>query len=410
MKLAKYLPEFGYTPVVLAADNPRKTDSDPVLLEQIPPCVRVFRVPVADPFAGVASLYKTFKNHERGNRGSRERKNTGESFGTRLKRFFSFPDPQFRFLRPALSAFFRIPDVYRLTAVINTAPPYTGHMLGARLSRITRLPLVLDYRDAWTYNPFGGAPTAFHAVGWRLAEQRVLSAASAVVTVTDTMADDYRRRFRLDAPVITIPNGYDEDDFEGVVPERRGKFTVVYAGTFYAGRDPFTFLDGVRLAIASGVFGADDIEIRFIGAASDDVLAAVKASGLPVVMRTCVPHRDAVSEIVSAHASLLIIGDGPAMGTTLTGKIFEYLRAGRPVIAMVPPGGEAARLIVETDGGYVVSPDDADGVAAVLTELYGRYKQGELNEPGTPNSVLKRYDRREIARAYAELLDSLIGD
>lgn len=409
LKLAKYLPEFGYAPVVLAADDPRYAD-DPALLEQVPPCVRVYRVPVSDPFAGLAGLYKKFKSRETENRGSYEKADTRESFGARLRRVFSFPDPQFHFFRPALSAFFRIPDTYRLQAVISTAPPYTSHVLGVRLSKITRLPLVLDYRDAWTYNPFGGPPTPLHAFGWRLAERRVLSAASAVVTVTDAMADDYRLRFRLDAPVYTIPNGYDEDDFEGVVAERRDRFTVVYAGKFYGGRDPFTFLEGVRWAIGSGAFGTDDIEIRFVGVVPDDIRAVVEASGLPVVIRNHVPHREAVSEIVSAHASLLIIGEGPAMGTTLTGKIFEYLRAGRPVIAMVPPDGAAARLVRETGGGYVIPPDDADGVAAVLTELYRRYRRGELDEPGIPSPALKRYSRREIAGEFAGLLDSLIGN
>jgi len=410
LKLAKYLPEFGYTPVVLAADDPRRADRDPALLEQIPPCVRVYRVPVADPFAKLAGAYKTFRSRKWGANVGREVKGVRESFGARLRRAFSFPDPQFHFRRPALSAFFRIPDVYRLRAIISTAPPYTSHSLGARLSRITRLPLVLDYRDAWTYNPFGGAPTLFHAAGWRLAEQRVLSAASAVVTVTDAMADDYRRRFRSEAPVFTIPNGYDEADFDGVVPERRGKFTVVYAGKLYEGRDPATFLEGVRRGIASGAFGAGDIEIRFVGAAPDGATAAVKASGLPVVTRNNVSHREAVSEIISAHASLLIIGGGPAMGTTLTGKIFEYLRAGRPIIAMVPPDGAAARLIAETEGGYVIRPDDADGAAAVLTELYDKYRRRELDEPKTPSPALKRYDRREVAGAFAGLLDSLISD
>jgi glycosyltransferase involved in cell wall biosynthesis len=370
----------------------------------------VYRVAVSDPFAGPASAYKIFRNREAENRGSYENTDVRESFGARLRRIFSFPDPQFHFFRQALTGFFRIPDTYRLRAVISTAPPYTSHVLGVRLSEITRSPLVLDYRDAWTYNPFGGPPTPFHAFGWRLAEQRVLSAASAVVAVTDAMADDYRLRFRLDAPVHTIPNGYDEDDFEGVVPERRDKFTVVYAGKFYGGRDPFAFLEGVRRAIASGAFGTDDIEIRFIGVVPDDIRAAVEASGLPVVVRNHVPHREAVSEIVSAHASLLIIGGGPATGTTLTGKIFEYLRAGRPVIAMVPQDGAAARLVRETGGGYVVRPDDADGIAAVLTELYGRYSRGELEEPGTPSPALKRYSRREIAGEFAALLDSLIGD
>ena len=216
--------------------------------------------------------------------------------------------------------------------------------------------------------------------------------------MTDAMAEDYRRRFRPKAPIYAIPNGFDEDDFTNIASESRGRFTVVYAGKFYEGRDPYVFVEGVRRALAAGAFGADDIEIRFIGVVPEDIRAGVTATGLPITIRGHVTHREA------------IIGEGPAMETTLTGKIFEYIRAGRPVIALVPPTGVAAKLIGELDAGYVVRPADAGGVAAALTDLYGRYRRGELERPKAPHPGLEQYTRREIARRYAGLLDSLIDE
>jgi glycosyltransferase involved in cell wall biosynthesis len=407
LKLAKYLPEFGYVPTVLAADDERYTNRDPYLLEQIPPDVTVYRLPVRDPFEWPANLYRAFSRAKSERPKERRATAVKESFGARLRRVGSFPDPFFPFYKAALKVFFRITKRYNIKAIISTAPPYTDHIVGYRLARITGLPLVLDYRDAWTYNPFGGPPTFLHAAGWRIMEQKVLSSASAVLTVTDTMADDYRRRFRIDVPVYVVPNGFDEDDFASVVEIPRDRFTVVYAGKFYEGREPYVFLEGVRRAISAGDVGPEDIEIRFLGAIPDDIKTSLLTVGLPVIVKGHVTHREAISEIVSAHANLLVIGEGPGMGTTLTGKLFEYLRAGRPIIALVPPAGEAAKIIREMDAGFVVSPSDVQGAADLLSRLYARYRRGELVRRETLYAGLERYDRRNIAGRFAEILDSL---
>lgn len=407
LKLAKYLPEFGYVPTVLAADDERYTNRDPYLTEQIPPDVTVYRLPVADPFGWPANLYKTFGHNRDGQSKEQRAATIKESLGARLRRVGSFPDPFFPFYKAALKGFFRIKKPYNIKAIVSTAPPYTDHIVGSRLARITGLPLVLDYRDAWTYNPFGGPPTFLHAAGWRIIEQRVLSSASAVVTVTDAMADDYRRRFRIDAPVYTVPNGYDEDDFTDVAEIPRDRFTIVYAGKFYEGREPYVFLEGVRKAMSAGDLGAEDIEIRFLGAIPDDIKTSLVSYGLPVVVKGHVTHGEAISEIVSAHANLLVIGEGSGMGTTLTGKLFEYLRAGRPIIALIPPAGEAAKIIREMDAGCVVSPSDVQGIADSLSGLYARYRRGELERRETPYPGLERYERRNIAGRFAGILDSV---
>jgi glycosyltransferase involved in cell wall biosynthesis len=407
LKLAKYLPEFGYVPTVLAADDERYTNRDSYLMEQIPPDVTVYRLPVADPFGRPANLYKTFRRNKDGQSKGQRAAAVKESLGARLRRVGSFPDPFFPFYKAALKRFFRIKKRYNIKAIISTAPPYTDHIVGSRLARITGLPLVLDYRDAWTYNPFGGPPTFLHAAGWRIMEQRVLSSASAVLTVTDAMADDYRRRFRIDVPVYAVPNGYDEGDFTDVVEMPRDRFTIIYAGKFYEGREPYVFLEGVRRAISAGDLSAGDIEIRFLGAIPGDIKTSLLSSGLPVVVKGHVTHREAISEIVSAHANLLVIGEGPGMGTTLTGKLFEYLRAGRPIIALIPPTGEAAKIIKEMDAGYVASPSDVQGTADSLSGLYARYRRGELKRRETFYPGLERFDRRNIAGRFAGVLDSL---
>lgn len=406
-KLAKYLPEFGYVPTVLSAYDPRYV-GDPGLLEELPKVAKVYRVQADDPFARVANLYKRFRGRLK-TRGRLTADSTREPAATRLRRIASFPDPFSSFYRAAVAAFYRIPARYKFRAIISTAPPYTVHLVGRRLANASRLPLILDYRDAWTRNPFLRPPTPLHAAGWRFFERRVLSAASAVVTVTDEIRADYRLFFRPKAPVYTIPNGYDEDDFTDVVPEYRDRFTITYTGKLYEGRNPFVFLEAVRRAISNGVFSADDIAVRFIGEVPARARAALRNSGLPVSVRGQVPHDEAILETVSADAVLLIINEREGARTTLTGKIFEYLRAGRAIIAFVPPDGAAATLIREMDAGYVIRPDDVGGAVRVLGDLFDQYTRGELRRSASPRPALLKYSRREIARQFAEVLGSVIS-
>jgi glycosyltransferase involved in cell wall biosynthesis len=319
------------------------------------------------------------------------------------RRLFSFPDIYSWFGRPAYHEARRLLAEYDAKVVFSTAPPYTSHVVAARLAREAGLPLVLDYRDAWSDNPFDRPPTPLHRRRAARAEGAVLGAAEAAVAVTEGMAASYRRRLAADKPVVVITNGYDEEDFIEEVPAAGGPFAAAYSGQLYGSRMPWTFLEAAsRFARRCGL-GAGEFVVRFAGPVGRKVMTRAKASGVRVEALGVLGHRDAVRAMRAADANVLIIGSAPGAEATLTGKIFEYLRAGRPILALVPPHGEAAALVREFDAGVVVSPEDAEGAAAALEAFY----DGRGGAPRPAAAGLERFERRRLTAELAALLDDV---
>ncbi len=398
LKFVKYLPAFGWRPLVVAGAGDYHV-RDKTLAAEIPSAAlvrRVGRKSLLGRGAQEAAVPSPPSRHvvaRLSRRLSRE-----------LRRVVSFPDIYSWFARPAYDAARRLLAAYGAELIFSTAPPYTSHVVAARLARDVGLPLVLDYRDAWAGNPFERPATAVHR--WRTprAEAAVLRRASAVVTVTEGMAEEYRRRLPGGGRVVFIPNGYDEGDFAEPAPSRDGPFTVAYSGQFYGDRMPWNFLAAAARFAARRGLGPDDFVVRFVGPIGRSVLRRAKGFGVCVDAPGVLGHRDAVRAIRAADVNLIIIGSRPGGAATLTGKIFEYLRAGRPVLGLVPPDGEAAALIEEFDAGAVVAPDDVAGAAAALARLYD--DSGAAPRPCP--QALGRFERRRLTAELAALFDDVV--
>ncbi|UCH78678.1 MAG: glycosyltransferase [Candidatus Coatesbacteria bacterium] len=389
VKFVKYLPAFGWRPLVVAAAGGYHV-RDASLEAEIPP--QVVRSGVAPPGgSGLAGTPGGFLARVR-RRLSRER-----------RRLLCFPDVYTWFARPAYEEARRLLAEHEVEVIFSTAPPYTSHLLASRLAAETGLPLVLDYRDAWTDNPLDAYPTPLHR--WRTprAEARVLSEAAAVTAVTAGMAEQYGRRVPAGCPVIFLPNGYDEADFVSPAPPAAGPFVVAYSGQLYAGRRPGTFFEAAARFVKRRNLGPGDFLVRLVGPIGPGVARRAAAAGLPVEATGLVEHGEAVRAMREADVNLLLIGSRPGAEATLTGKIFEYLRAGRPILALVPPPGEAAALIREFEAGVVVPPDDVDGAERALEELYER--RGAAAAPPPPG--LERYERRRLAAELAAAFEEV---
>jgi glycosyltransferase involved in cell wall biosynthesis len=387
LKFAKYLPECGWRPLVVAGGSGYHV-RDESLLAEVPEAAVVRRAggrgegcPPSKALAARAA--------RRLSRGAR--------------RLVSFPDIYSWFGRPAYHEARRLLAECDAKLIFSTAPPYTSHVVAARLAREAGLPLVLDYRDAWSDNPFDKPPTPLHRRRAARAEAAVLGAAEAAVAVTEGMAASYRRRLPDDKPVVVIANGYDEEDFAEEIPAAGGPFVAAYSGQLYGSRMPWTFLEAASRFARRCDPGAGGFVVRFAGPVGRKVMARAKASGVRVEALGVLGHRDAVRAMRAADANVLIIGPAPGAEATLTGKIFEYLRAGRPILALVPPRGEAAALVREFDAGVVVSPEDAEGAAAALEAFY----DGRGGAPRPAAAGLKRFERRRLTAELAELFDNV---
>ncbi len=397
LKFVKYLPAFGWRPLVVAGAGGYHA-YDASLLAELPDEAEVMWAGRRRDFDDVAEVARAFARTRPGFVAKAARKAASTA-----RRFFSFPDVYGWFAGPALRAARRLLERHRPEIVFSTAPPFTCHVVAAALAREAGVPLVLDYRDAWTDNPFTKFPTPLHRRRARRVEDELLAAASAVTAVTAGMAETFRRR--TDAPVRFVPNGYDEADFAGAAPAPEGPFTAAYAGQLYPGRMPWTFLEAASAFAEARGLGPGDFRVLFLGPMPRAVRAGLERYGVRVDATGLLSHGDAVRAMRAADANLLIIGSQPGAGATLTGKIFEYLRAGRPILALVPAGGEAAALVREFEAGIVVDPDDAAAAEAALAEFYDeRPKAVRAVPPG-----LARFERRNLTAELAALFDHVAG-
>lgn len=398
-KLARYLPDYGIAPFILSARGSRY----PIHEQSIPSAPRFLAAahePPRLPHWLKLLLGKGGEKPVEGRNGtSSARKDSLE----KILNWIMFPDTRVGWLPGAVQLGIKTVRKMHLQAIISTAPPYTSHIAGALISHITGVPLLLDYRDAWSSNPFRRPPTALHAIMAKGVERWCGGQADAVVGVTAPMVDDLRSLLGENHIYQHIPNGYDESDFAGQPPPpQKGALTIVYAGTFYGTRLPVTLFRALAELVTEGGITPADIHIILLGDHPPAIrsMAPVSISSL-LEWRGTQSHAVAVSTMAGAHVNWLVIGEGSGAGTTATGKLYEYLRAPGQILAHIPEG-VAAEIIREHSAGLVLAPDDVQGTKTALKNMLAEHQREELLKARSGD--ISRYERRSIAGQMAELV------
>jgi glycosyltransferase involved in cell wall biosynthesis len=412
-KLARYLPSFGWTPTVITVE---------------PECRRFLEPPLEiEPLeAGIVHRTRDRSWHTwlarrtgQGSAADLERfafDNVRASGGVGLRalhfiyqQLVSFPDEAW----PWLIDYRTIERLVRQAdaqAIVSTSPPATTHLLAARLSRRLGLPWIADLRDPWTQRPTRRRMAPLRAVE-RWLERRTLAQATRLVTVSDEIAQDLGRLHRN--PTVVLPNGFDPDDERvdrgPALPLARDRFTFVFTGTLeHETREPGMLLDALDALIKAGELSAADLEFWLIGrnlGVARPALAAHPTLAASVRLEPPIA-RGAALATQRAATVLVVLGPTEALhGGALTGKVFEYLGARRPILAFGARGGALDRLLAETGGGVLVT-SAAEARDALLHWARERRETGRVAWRGDPAAVA-RYDRRALAGRWAALLDEV---
>jgi glycosyltransferase involved in cell wall biosynthesis len=259
------------------------------------------------------------------------------------------------------------------------------------VQRATPARWLADLRDSLAFHPHRRADTVATRAKERLRggmARLVAGRADAISCVSEAIADEMRA-LEPRGPVRSIANGSDFDDFAGLEYEPAGRMRITHAGSFFGKRDPRPFLQALE---RSGL----DVVARFVGdfRPADREWAESIGLGDRLDLVPYAPRATSLALQRDSEALLLLIPDAGGRGRgVLSGKVFEYLAAGRPILAVVPPDGAAAELIRAVGAGPVVAPDDVDGIRAALVELHGRFVDG-----GLPDVVLDDEWRRRLSR------------
>lgn len=404
LKFAKYLPEFGVEVDVLTPDDPQWLDSDGGL--DVPEGTTVHRSKYYGPPPGKP------RDILHGKRGL-------DRVMTILKlqpRRVLLPDLHAGWALSAVPAGKRIVRDRKIDVVMSTSPPETDHVIGRRVSKAMGVPWVADMRDSWLNEP--GLRTDLRSVRAKLAVNRRISArtvgaADLVLTVSDPISDEIRGHYP-DVRVQTLMNAVDLDDFRDLpdVSVDTGRFVVTYTGNFFGRRSPRPFLEAVDRLLLRRPELTDTLVVRFIGSLKEGDGSWIDGNerlSRMVERITFMPYAEALAHQRSSDMLYLAIASGDRHQGEVTGKLFEYLGARRPILAVVPPDGAAATLVRELDAGVIVSPDAPADIERVLEHaIDARARDGRAADVSLDDAAALRISRRGRAQELAGLLGELV--
>jgi len=404
LKNVKYLRELGCEVQVLTAQTALlRHPRDPGLQKELPSGITVWRAWCPD----AEWLFKLLYGLRLG------------GLVRFLRQRVFFPDPQrlcLPFARRKLNQLMKA-DAKPEIAVISSGPP-SSLSLGLILKDRFGVPFICDFRDEWTNNPERINLDYPARVQSRelLMESRVLRGCAGVSYLTELMRRNFVQHHSClkGKPSAIIPNGFDAADFSGLEPtNHRGCFHLVYCGSFYDRRQPDSLWTAISSLLQAGRIEAGSLCVDVIGKNTPAFVLGSFAND-PAI-RDCVkfhgfmPHRESLRAMLKAEALLLYIPSGRNADSVLTGKIFDYLASGKPILAIVPPRGLAAEIVLRAGTGFVADYQDIPGIAAALLHLYELWRQGGLGVIKPDREYVSSFSRRSQAEKLAGLIEEVLS-
>lgn len=401
LKFAKYLPQFGWQPVVIT-DSPKKYFAvDESLLDEA--------------LKNNIIIERTGK--EKFDPKNIQIKAPAEKFRklrSTLSQFIFVPDSKIGFKKKALKKIDEIWDVYGgFDLVFSTAPPYTDHLIGQEVKKRYHIPLVLDYRDAWVDSPvLNFYPTSYHKLKNIRLEKGVVGSANKIITTNRRVKEYIIARYgNIDYNDIKIiPHGFDTEDFEIAAEkplEKPKRMRIAYSGSFYT-RNPKYYFDAIKMLFDKNPALKDKIEFCFIGHVTEENRKIIKEYGIAsnVVLTGYLNHIDCVRYIMSSDVLFLLISRGENEDAAVPGKVGEYIGSRKPIIACIPEG--VTKKFLENHGAVKFIPEEnpSDIVDAVI-DYYELYKKGELPKPD--EKTVEQFDRKKMTEELATEFNYLLS-
>lgn len=400
--LSKYLKKFGWEAIILTVKYPGKRPED----------IRIIETPYKDIVASLKSAFK-LDSHENIHQrlGVSVTKNFNHSaWRSKSVKLFReiivFPDDEKGWFEHALQSAIDFLNKEKVDAIISTSFPVTAHIVAHKLRKRHNIPWIADFRDLWTQSHYYDKYIVTRFRERRL-ERKTLANADILVTVSQPLAKELETTYK-DKKVLCITNGYDPYEITATKKiELTKKFTVTYTGSLYNGkRDPLVVFKTVRKLIDDCKVNREMIEIRFYGCVEPWLVDEVARNNLDgvVSLQGMIPRSEVLIRQKESQLLLLLLWDNEKEAGVYTGKVFEYLCARRPIIAMGGPGGVIKELLDYTAAGKFAH--NIESLEGILIQYYSEFLQkGEVTFSG--NDRISDYSYENIAERYAGILDEV---
>lgn len=360
-KFAKYLDRLGWQVKVLTVKRGFYPITDPTLLNDLSRNIEINRVNYPEPgfFLGrkIASVLANL-----------------------IYPLFLIPDNQILWFLPAIFKARQIIRHHHIKIIFTSSRSYSDHLIALVLKRLTGVKWVADFRDLWTRNPEIKFPTPLHLFCQQKLERLVVQNADKVITISGAMTESFQKLSSAQKKFSTITNGFDKEDFPKKPPEPERKYCqFIYTGSLYGGRKIVNLLAAIK------EINQPQLKLKIIGP------------------KERLSHQESLNQLYASNILLLILSPQDT-AAVYSGKIFEYLATGKPILALAPKESAAAKLIIKLKAGIVVDPQDKEAIKKAIENYFQLWQSHKLEDK---KFKLKQFDRFELTKKFEKILSEL---
>lgn len=407
LKFAKYLRSFNWEPIVYAPKNAQYPYYDETNFKDIPEDMTVIKRKIREPF----SIFKKISGRKKSDSANpvyvRDRKlKPIDSLAIWIRGNFFIPDARSLWIKPSVKYLSKYLKENPVDAIISDGPPHTNTVIACKLSQVTGIPWLADFQDPWTQVDYydmlkiGKRADKIH----HKLEKEALQTAKKTTVVSPTWKKDLESIGAKNVDVIFW--GYDEDDFPKSTPEPDNDFSIVHAGQLGYDRKPDTLIKVLKDLCDSRAEFSEKLKIKLAGTVDFSIIDMINKSNLSSNLELLgnIKRPNAIDLCLKSHIQFLPLNIAKNAKGRIPGKLFENLRARRPILCLGPKGSDVSEIISETNSGESFEYDDYEGIKAFILKTFENYKN---NNNVVESSGFEKYFVKNQVELLAGYLDTI---
>lgn len=402
LKFVKYLPDFGVQPIVYVPENPTYPIVDKNLIKEVSDKAIVLKQKIFEPYqlASFFSKNKT-KKISSGIIPNQKKQSFMDKLFLLIRGNLFIPDARFLWVKPSVSYLEKYIVENNIDTIITSGPPHSLHLIGLQLKQKLDLKWFADFRDPWTTIGYHKSLrlSNYATEKHKMLERKVLNTADTIIVTSKTTKTEFKAI--TSKPIAVITNGYDVENVETQALDT--KFSLAHIGSFLSERNPMILWESLVELINEVPDFKSHLEIKLIGAVSQEVLETISQFGLDSYLNNLgyVSHGEAIAHQRKSQVLLLIEIDSQDTKSIIPGKLFEYMVSNRPIVAIGPKNSDFAEIITTTNTGVFFNYSEKVKLKSVILDFYNEFLQGKLQANGVG---LQQYSRKNLTKELAYLI------
>jgi hypothetical protein len=403
LKFVKYLPDFGVQPIVYIPENPTYPIVDKNLVKEVSDKAIILKQKIFEPYQVASFLSKNkTKKISSGIIPNQKKQSFLDKTFLWIRGNLFIPDARVFWVKPSVAYLEKYIVENNIDTIITSGPPHSLHLIGLELKQKLNIKWFADFRDPWTTIGYHKSLrlSSFAAKKHKELEHQVLNSADTVIVTSKTTKTEFEAI--TSKPIAVITNGYDDEKIEKQILD--SKFSLAHIGSFLSERNPSILWESLVELINEIPDFKSHLEIKLIGAVSQEVLETISQFGLNSYLNNLgyVSHYEAIAHQRKSQVLLLIEINSEDTKSIIPGKLFEYMVSNRPIIAIGPKDSDFAEIITTTNTGVFFEYSDKTRLKSVILDFYNQFLQGLLKSNGVG---LQKYSRKSLTRELVELLN-----